>query len=187
MRPTLLASVLLSSLLAACASAPEQSPSKHVSQSGALKVHPGLLGMPVPDELQDKRGIVAARVDNAGTPGVDHEGLRTQRSVYFDYNSSSVKAEFNPALQAHARFLAANPKSRMRIEGNADERGPQGYNNALGLKRADHVRQSIVEFGASEKQVVVKSLGERKPKLTGHDEESWAENRRADIIYEREE
>ena len=130
---------------------------------------------------------LAARDDNAGTPGVDQEGLRTQRSVYFDYNSSSVKAEFNPALQAHARYLAANPKSRVRIEGNADERGPAGYNNVLGLKRADHVRQSIVEFGASEKQVVVKSLGERKPKLNGHDEESWAENRRADIIYEREE
>ena len=128
---------------------------------------------------------VAGVMTNKSGDGVGPAGVGTV--VYFDYDSSSVKAEFNPALQAHARYLAANPKSRVRIEGNADERGPAGYNNVLGLKRADHVRQSIVEFGASEKQVVVKSLGERKPKLNGHDEESWAENRRADIIYEREE
>lgn len=118
---------------------------------------------------------------------MDQNGLRTQRSVYFDFDSSVIKADFNPALQAHARYLAANPKAKVRIEGNADERGPQGYNNALGMKRADNVRQAIVSAGAGDKQVVVKTLGELKPKLKGHDEESWAENRRADIVYEREE
>lgn len=118
---------------------------------------------------------------------LDQDGLRTQRSVYFDLDSAAVKAGFNPALQAHARYLAANPKAKVRIEGNADERGSVGYNNTLGLKRAEKVRQAIVDFGAGDKQVVIKSLGKLKPKLKGHDEESWAENRRADIIYEREE
>ncbi len=75
----------------------------------------------------------------------------------------------------------------MRIEGNADERGSAGFNNILALKRASNVRQAIIGHGAAEKQVVVKSLGEAKPKLKGHDEESWAENRRADVVYEREE
>lgn len=185
MRPTLLATALLSSLLAACASTNDASPSKHVSQSGALKVHPGLLGLPVPPELMDSR---TASASNA-PPGLamDQDGLRTQRSVYFDFDSSAIKDDFNPALQAHARYLAANPKSRVRVDGNADERGPLGYNNALGLKRAANVRQAIIGLGAPEKQVLVKSLGELKPKLKGHDEESWAENRRADIVYEREE
>ena len=90
-------------------------------------------------------------------------------------------------MKAHARYLASNPKARVRIEGNADERGPVGYNSLLGLKRADNVRQSIIGYGAPEKQVLVKSLGESKPKLKGHDEESWAENRRADVVYERDE
>lgn len=184
MRSSLLATALLSSLLAACATTQDASPSKHVSQSGALKVHPGLLGLPVPPELQDVR---SAGVTPPQELAMDQNGLRTQRSVYFDFDSSVIKADFNPALQAHARYLAANPKAKVRIEGNADERGPQGYNNALGMKRADNVRQAIVSAGAGDKQVVVKTLGELKPKLKGHDEESWAENRRADIVYEREE
>ena len=183
MRSSLILPTLLASLLAACATTQDASPSKHVSQSGALRVHPGLLGLPVPPELQDAR---TAPVDQAPL-AMDEDGLRTKRSIYFDFDSSAVKAEFNPALQAHARYLANNPKSRVRIEGNADERGPQGYNNVLGLKRAENVRQAIVGMGAPEKQVLIKSLGELKPKLKGHDEESWAENRRADIVYEREE
>lgn len=186
MRPSLLLTALLSSLLAACATTNDASPSKHVSQSGALKVHPGLLGLPVPPELQDSRQATAVGAQ-PGELAMDQSGLRTQRSVYFDFDSSAVKADFNPALQAHARYLAANPKMRVRIEGHADERGPLGYNKGLGLKRADNVRQAIIGFGATEKQVLLKSLGELKPKLKGHDEESWAENRRADIVYEREE
>jgi peptidoglycan-associated lipoprotein len=57
----------------------------------------------------------------------------------------------------------------------------------LALKRAENVRQVIIGYGATDKQVVVKSLGESKPKLKGRDEESWAENRRSDVVYEREE
>jgi peptidoglycan-associated lipoprotein len=190
MRATLTATVLISALLAGCASTNDGPANKNISQTGALKVHPGLLGQPVPAELQqDMRPAVVQPAPGASeTPmKLDEAGLRTQRSVYFDYNSSTVKADFDPALKAHARYLASNPKARVRIDGNADERGPAGYNNILGLKRADNVRQSIIGHGAPEKQVVVKSLGESKPKLKGHDEESWAENRRADVVYERDE
>ena len=158
--------------------------------SRPLNIQPGLLGQPVPPELQ--QDMRAATGKNAAAPvdapmQMDSTGLRTQRSVYFDFNSSDIKADFDPALKSHARYLATNPKSRVRIEGNADERGSAGYNNVLALKRAENVRQAIIGHGATEKQVVVKSLGESKPKLKGHDEESWAENRRADVVYEREE
>ena len=194
MRATLTATVLISALLAGCASTNDGPANKNISQTGALKVHPGLLGQPVPAELQQDMRPAVVQPAPAPAPGarepplkLDEAGLRTQRSVYFDYNSSTVKADFDPALKAHARYLASNPKARVRIDGNADERGPAGYNNILGLKRAENVRQSIIGYGAPEKQVVVKSLGESKPKLKGHDEESWAENRRADVVYERDE
>lgn len=118
---------------------------------------------------------------------MDETGLRTKRSVYFDLDSAALKAEFNPVLQAHAHYLAAHPEARVRVEGNADERGSLDHNKRLGLKRADAVRQSLVEQGAGEKQVKVTSYGESRPKLKGHDEESWAENRRADVVYEKEE
>lgn len=185
MRTAHLLPLLASALLAACATPPA---APKVSQTGPLKVHPGLLGMPVPPELQQQDGNRVARVDAQGpeTMKLDEAGLRTQRSVYFDFNSAVVKADFNPLLQAHARYLAQHPKAKVRIEGNADERGPEGFNKRLGLQRAESVRQSLVDQGAPDKQVKVVTYGEAKPKLKGHDEESWAENRRADITYEKE-
>lgn len=192
MRASLPATLLLCSLLGACASTKSIPPSKHISQSGALKVHPGLLGQPVPAELQqDVRVAAAGSERNATGTGeapikMDQDGLRTQRSIYFDFDSTSVRAEFDPVIQAHARYLAKNPKSRLRVDGNADERGGSDYNRQLGMKRADAVRQAMITQGAPEKQILVKTLGESRPKLKGHDEESWAENRRADIVYEQE-
>lgn len=200
MRATLPATLLLSALLAACSSTGNLPPSKHISQSGQLKIHPGLVGQPVPAELQEpQRAAVSSTVTNS-TPAaaaapvaaqpaakMDQAGLRTQRSVYFDYKSAAVRTEFDPALQAHARYLATNPKSSVRIDGNADERGTPDYNARLALKRAENVRQALIGHGAPEKQINLKSLGESQPKLKGRDEESWAENRRADVVYEKEE
>ena len=200
MRATLPATLLLSTLLAACGTFRDLPPSKHISQSGQLKVHPGLLGLPGPAELQEPQRAAnnpaAANSAPAGSPAtgaaesgtkMDQAGLRTQRSVYFDYNSAAVRSEFDPALQAHARYLTANPKSRIRIEGNADDRGAPDFNARLGLKRAENVRQVLIGHGATEKQITLKTLGESQPKLKGRDEESWAENRRADVVYEKEE
>lgn len=202
MRATLPATLLLSTLLAACGTFRDLPPSKHISQSGQLKVHPGLLGQPVPAELQDPQRAANSPTAANSAPAesaapapaaagsaakMDQAGLRTQRSVYFDYNSAAVRSEFDPALQAHARYLTANPKSRVRVEGNADDRGAPDFNARLGLKRAENVRQVLIGHGATEKQITLKTLGESQPKLKGRDEESWAENRRADVVYEKEE
>ena len=200
MRATLPATLLLSTLLAACGTFRDLPPSKHISQSGQLKVHPGLLGQPVPAELQEPQRAANSPTTANSAPAtspapaaagssakMDQAGLRTQRSVYFDYNSATVRSEFDPALQAHARYLTANPKSRVRIEGNADDRGAPDFNARLGLKRAESVRQVLIGHGATEKQITLKTLGESQPKLKGRDEESWAENRRADVVYEKEE
>jgi peptidoglycan-associated lipoprotein len=189
MRASLLVTLMLSTLLAACASKGDIPPSKHISQSGPLKVHPGLLGQPVPPELQqDARSSATTGTGAAETPiKIDPVGLRTQRSIYFDLNSADIKADHDPALRAHARYLAEHPNARVRIEGNADERGSADYNRRLGLKRAENVRSTMIGNGATEKQINIKTLGEARPKLVGHDEASWSENRRADVIYEREE
>lgn len=185
---------LLSALVAACASAPD-APSKNVSQSGTLKVHPGLLGQPVPPELQPQPEAPASTpaapsTDDSkadpGKPKVNDAGLRNQRSVYFDLKSAELKSEFVAMLQAHAQYLAQHPDARIRLEGNADERGPADFNKKLGQKRAEAVKTSLLGQGISEKQVKITSLGESNPKRKGHDEESWAENRRADIVYEKE-
>jgi peptidoglycan-associated lipoprotein len=199
MRASLPIALLLSTLLTACAAfKSEIPPSKHISQSGPLKVHPGLLGQPVPAESQPVTsqppgsavtvpGTTASNAAPDAPIKMDPVGLRTQRSVYFDLNSASIKADYDPALRAHARYLADHPQARVRIEGNADERGSAEYNHNLGMKRAENVRATLARHGARKKQLSIKTLGASNPKKTGHDEESWAENRRSDVVYEQEE
>lgn len=188
MRASLPVTLLLSSLLAACAIKGDIPPSKHISQKGALKVHPGLLGQPVPPELQPEPRVATVTAGN-DTPTAAEKGAATDplgvRSVYFDVDSAAVRADYDSVLQAHARHLAANPGLRVRVEGHADERGPIDYNRRLGQKRAENVRQTLIGHGVPENRVGIRSLGEQKPRMKGHDEASWAENRRADLVYDK--
>ena len=116
----------------------------------------------------------------------DPGNILSQRSVYFDFDSNLVKDQYRPLVTAHARYLQQNPGAKMRIEGNADERGSREYNLALGQRRAEAVKQMMQLLGARADQIEPVSFGEEKPKATGHDEASWAENRRGDIVYQGE-
>lgn len=111
------------------------------------------------------------------------QGALAKRSVYFDYDSYAVKEEFKPVIDAHAKFLGTNKNRNILIQGNTDERGGREYNLALGQKRAEAVRKSLTLLGVSDAQIEAVSLGKEKPKATGSDEASWAENRRSDILY----
>ena len=74
----------------------------------------------------------------------------------------------------------------MTIQGNTDERGSREYNLALGQKRADAVKQMMTLLGAPAAQIETVSFGEEKPRAQGATEQAWAENRRADIVYQGE-
>jgi peptidoglycan-associated lipoprotein len=113
----------------------------------------------------------------------DPKGELAKRSVYFDYDSYVVKDEFKPLVAAHGKYLGAHKERKIIIQGNTDERGGSEYNLALGQKRAEAVRKSLSLVGVPESQMEAVSLGKEKPKAQGHDEASWAENRRADIVY----
>ena len=106
-----------------------------------------------------------------------------QRSVYFDLNEYTVQTKYQKQLSAHANFLKANPKQKIIIQGNTDERGTAEYNLALGQRRSDAVRKSLNLMGVSEDQMEAVSFGKEKPKAEGDTEAAWTENRRADIIY----
>jgi len=114
----------------------------------------------------------------------DPKGILARRSVYFDFDSFIVKDEFKPVLAAHAQYLTANPRHRIVIQGHTDERGGREYNLALGQKRAEAVLRSLSLLGVPEARMEAISFGEEKPKALGSDEEAWAENRRADIVYQ---
>jgi peptidoglycan-associated lipoprotein len=106
-----------------------------------------------------------------------------KRSVYFDYDSYAVRDEYRSTIDAHARFLTSERSRRVIVQGNTDERGSREYNLALGQKRAEAVRRSLTALGVPDSQVEAVSLGEEKPRTTAQDEASFAENRRADLVY----
>ncbi len=109
--------------------------------------------------------------------------LYKERSVYFDFDSYLVKPVFANALAAHSKYLSATSAQRIRVEGNSDERGGTEYNLALGQKRAEAVKKSLLVQGVKETQVEAVSFGKEKPTADGHTEAAWAQNRRADIVY----
>jgi peptidoglycan-associated lipoprotein len=113
----------------------------------------------------------------------DPKSILSKRSVYFDLDSFTVKDEFKPLVEAHAKYLRENAGAKVLIQGNTDERGSREYNLALGQKRADALKKMLILLGAKEDQVESVSLGEEKPKAQGSTEEAYSENRRDDILY----
>jgi peptidoglycan-associated lipoprotein len=119
----------------------------------------------------------------AGNPLTDPKNILSQRNVYFDFDDSTVKGEFQPLIQAHAKHLQGDAGTKIRVEGNCDERGSREYNLALGQRRAQSVKNVLKVLGVADGRVETISFGEDKPVALGHDEASWAKNRRADIKY----
>jgi peptidoglycan-associated lipoprotein len=107
-----------------------------------------------------------------------------KRSIYFDFDSYTVKDSDLSTLQAHAKYLAGHPDRHILIQGNTDERGTSEYNLALGQKRAEAVRNVLKQYGVQDSQMEAVSLGKEKPVADGHDEAAWAQNRRGDIVYQ---
>ena len=104
-----------------------------------------------------------------------------KRSVYFEFDKYDIKPEYRSLVEANARWLKANPKARLVIEGNADEQGSREYNLALGQRRAESVSKMMTLLGVRSEQVEAISYGEERPRSDGHDEKAWSENRRSDF------
>ncbi|HJV51654.1 MULTISPECIES: peptidoglycan-associated lipoprotein Pal [Oxalobacteraceae] len=155
--------------LAACSSTPVNTP----ADSSAAK--------PAAAAQADTRQV--ATVDATKDPLNDPNGPLAKRSVYFDYDSYLLKDNAKPVVETHAKYLSSNKARKVVIQGNTDERGGAEYNLALGQKRAEAVRKSLGVLGVPDSQMEAVSFGKEKPKAAGHDEASWAENRRADIVY----
>jgi len=109
--------------------------------------------------------------------------ISRERSVYFDFDDFSIKSEYNGLIQLHGTYLESHPSVAIKIEGNADERGSNEYNLALGQKRAEAVLKALKIFGVKDAQMEAISWGKERPKASGHDEAAWAQNRRADLVY----
>ncbi len=102
--------------------------------------------------------------------------------VYFDFDKSSIRDDQKARLEGNGDFLSAHPRVMIAIEGNCDERGTNEYNMALGERRALTAKKYLMNLGVAESRLQTVSYGEEKPLLYGHDELSWAQNRRDDFV-----
>ena len=173
--PKILALMLTSAMLVAACSSPVK-----LDDKAAVEDRTGS----TTGQGADPRSVGTVNATRSGMdPLNDPQGVLAKRSIYFDLDSYTVKDEFKPVLEAHARYLNANKSRQIVIQGNTDERGGREYNLALGQKRAEAVRRAMALLGVQESQMEAVSFGKEKPKALGSDEAAWAENRRADIAY----
>ena len=109
--------------------------------------------------------------------------VSADRVVYFDFDSAEILPQSQAVIDTNARYLSGNPRIITQLEGHTDERGSREYNIALGERRANAVRQVMIARGVSPQQVRVISYGEERPAAGGQDEQSYALNRRVEIVY----
>ena len=140
-----------------------------------------------PDTAAAEDAAETRRIESAsgfrGHPLDDPDSTLSKQVVYFDFDSAEILSDHRPIIEAHAAYMADNPRSAVTLEGHTDERGSREYNLGLGERRADSVRRMLVLLGAQGGQLKTISYGEENPAAEGHDESAWKFNRRVVIVY----
>jgi peptidoglycan-associated lipoprotein len=171
MRRILLASLLLTVTLGACsrrqpAAQPEPQPPAP-TPTPTQPAQPPVAGV---DEEERRRAEASARAVAI-----------LEEIVYFDYDESSIRPDAQESLARKVPILRANPNVRLRVVGHTDERGSVEYNLALGMRRANAVRDYLTGFGISADRFDTVSMGEDVPLDPRSNEQAWAVNRRAEF------
>jgi peptidoglycan-associated lipoprotein len=183
MNKSLLASVVLAAMLAACSS-------KAVKEAPVVDKTPStptVTESAKPATADDSATTTGAtQSDMSVNPLKDPNNILSKRSVYFDYDKDEVKTEYRPLVEAHAKYLVANPSAKVFIQGNSDERGTREYNLSLGQRRAVAVKKILSLLGVQDKQIETVSFGEEKANPGCKDEACYQQNRHADFAYENE-
>jgi peptidoglycan-associated lipoprotein len=133
-------------------------------------------------------GVGANQMGGGETANFNPDDMAQDRSafaadtVYFDYDSSSIKGSEQSKLTAVASALKADPSAKLLVEGNCDERGTEEYNRSLGERRALAAREALANEGVGSDRVATRSYGEDRPADPGHGAEAWAKNRRDEFV-----
>ncbi len=139
-------------------------------------------------DLASERGAGSTGGDQGGAGGAGDRGdvgsgdARGLRTIYFDFDKYNLRDDARRQLDANADILRNNPGMNIVIEGHCDERGTDEYNLALGERRAQAAREYLIRLGIDASRINVLSYGEERPVAPGHDEESWALNRRGEFV-----
>jgi peptidoglycan-associated lipoprotein len=180
LRRMLLAAVLLTIPLTACSrrQPPETAPAALPDTAGEGARRAAELERLRQDSIARARAGVDAR---AGAEATARARAILEEIVHFDYDASTIRADAQEALARKVPLLRANPQVRMRVVGHADERGSVEYNLALGMRRANAVRDYLAGFGIEAGRFETVSMGEDMPMDPRSNEQAWALNRRAEF------
>lgn len=177
-----LIALLMAAFLAACSSTPTEDAGAE-TEAGAETAAAETSAVSDAGQVQPEVSSIPLTADNFHNHPSNYDGTTSTRVIYFSFDNSSVPAASFETLRAHAKYLKSNTSAKVRLEGHADERGTREYNVALGERRAQAVEKFLRVQGVSAGQIEVVSYGEEKPAAYGHDEMSWAKNRRVQLNY----
>lgn len=139
----------------------------------------------VADVKRDATGSVPNTASLSGVEG--GQFTADLEMVHFEYDKFEIRPEWTKILDAHAEWLKANPAVMVQIEGHCDERGTEEYNIALGQRRADTVRQYLIDKGIDPNRLSTISYGKMRPLTFDANDEGHALNRRAMfLVYKQE-
>ena len=166
--------LLAGGILAGCASCAGPQPVEVIDDEPAPEP------APPPAPVEEK-----PRVDDEGVPYDEVTGRPLSRVVHFDFDKAVLRPADIRVLEQHAAFLSTARDRSITVEGHCDERGTRDYNLALGEKRANSVVEFLTAAGVRRSQIAdVVSYGEEQPVDVGSNEDAWAKNRRAVLVYQ---
>lgn len=183
-------------LLASCAATGESTTEEQQTTQDAT-AQPGITAQPGQEaysygygqaptsgyETYDASSGAAAGGGKRSGQAVAGNAVPADRIVYFSFDSAEVLPESQTIIEANARKLTKSSRTVTQLEGHTDERGSREYNIALGERRANAVRQAMIAMGVAPQQIRIVSYGEERPAAAGSDEQSYALNRRVEIVY----
>jgi len=102
--------------------------------------------------------------------------------ILFSFDSFVLSDQAQQILNSKADYMRTNSGVTVTVEGHCDERGTEAYNIALGERRAESVKNFLVDLGISANRLNTISYGEERPIAMGQNETSWAKNRRAQFV-----
>ncbi len=139
-------------------------------------------------DLEDSEPIEVSTGSGDGLPQMELERLLFEpgsqyglQTVYFDYDSSSLRPDSMATLRENADKIKQVPGVIIQVAGHCDGRGTQEYNLALGERRALAVRQYLIQLGVTGDRLITISYGKEFPAVMGDNESAWAKNRRAEF------
>ncbi|MEK8026487.1 MAG: peptidoglycan-associated lipoprotein Pal [Pseudomonadota bacterium] len=174
----------VAALLAACSTPPAPTPAASASSLNPAAGAKGASSLSAPAAAAGAGAGAGSASDLSASRAAAAQAVAkpTANAVHFDFDQFVVKSEFVQVLDGYGAWMLKNADAKLRVEGNADERGGREYNLALGQKRADAVVRALTSQGVAAGRLEAVSWGKDKPRATGHDEAAWAENRRADLV-----